>query len=66
MVANVGADSHVDHSQILNAEVLGIETAKNSKATTIIDIFINGLQLGTKDGQDKVVLVDLGAVQAEI
>lgn len=66
MVAGVSADTHVDHGQILNAKVLGVKTAKDCKTTTIVDIFIDGLKLGTEDGQDEVVLVNLGTVEAKI
>lgn len=66
LIADISADTHIDHSQILNAEILGVKTAKDSKSMAAIDILIDGLQLDTKDGQDEVVFVDFGAIQTEI
>lgn len=62
----MGADAHVDHGEIFDTEVCRIQTTDDSKTTTGVHFLTDVVQLWPQSGQQKVVLIDLGAVKAEI
>lgn len=65
-VSNVGADAHVDHGEVLHAEVGRLQATNDGKSTTVVYLLADGVQLGAQSRKEEVGLVDLGAVKAKV
>lgn len=62
----MGTDSHIDHSEVFDAEIGRVETTDDGESTTGVDLLADGVQLRAQSGQQEVVLVDFGAIKAKV
>lgn len=65
-VGDMGADAHIDHSEVFDTEIGRVETTDDGEPTTGVDLLADGVQLRAQSGQQEVVLVDSGAIKAKV
>lgn len=65
-VGDMGTDAHIDHGEVCNTEARRVQTTDDSESTTGVDLLADGVQLRANSGQQKVVLVDFGAIKAQV
>lgn len=65
-VGDMGTDAHIDHSEVFDTEARRVQTTDDGESTTGVDLLADGVQLRANSGQQKVVLIDFGAIKAQV